>query len=299
MRDHWQVLGVIAPLIVIGGLGMPVLSDLWRFARQWIARLARASQPSPQQRKGADPRPQLSLHSRVVLSTTLLAVLAGAAGLLVLETQRRQVTGQVIGRHAIGGEAQITADWQVMDRPSRLGAAVFQSVSARSGGFSTIDCAELGDGGKLWLCGIMSIGGSPAGTAGGMRTTTLALLVFAMFAAFARRDEVRGFQQPVAMTLVIRAVGMAMAYFCFVLAVTLALSVTLRDIPMVDLLFTASSACGNVGLSTGIASHLDDASKFIITAAMYIGRVGPLMVLMYMAARPAGQRPGDADVILA
>lgn len=329
-RATWQVMVVVPGLIVLGGLGFPVLYDLARFApaaaryrwRLWRQRIPRM------------PRPQVSLHSKVVLVTTAALLLLGMVVLLVIEPGRpRDRVGQ--GKLAEGREAleQMT-DWQrlaVRLEPGvdprtgaprevlrdawlpRIAQAWFTSVTARTAGFNTINMNELSNAGKLWVIFLMGVGGSPASTAGGMKTATLAILVMLVVAAMRQRGHVESFGRTVSTDTVRRAVTLATLYVGLLFVATLALSVAQhgggRDASFIDVLFESASACGTVGLSTGLSGPgpagasnltLTLASKFVIIGAMFVGRVGPLTLLLSVLGSPAPARyayPTEAVVI--
>lgn len=279
LREHWQVMGVVAPLIVLGGLGFPVLLDLWTaggtILTNRLRRLGRRPRPL-----GPARRARLSLHSKMVLLASAGLIVLGAAGLLAVEVGRAQPPSLRQGAPAVA-EGN---DWVHLDPPRRVRAAVFQSVTARTAGFNTIDPGELSSAGKLWLCGLMFIGGSPASTAGGVKTTTVALTMLCVWCVLFRRNAIEAFGRTLRDTLLRRAVTLLLLYGMLVGAVTLLLCVTMRSEYFIDLLFEACSACGTVGLSTGITDRLPLAGKFVVIAGMFIGRVGPLTLVLALTA---------------
>jgi len=286
LRNHSQIFGVMAVLIVLGGLGFPVLRDCVQYVRTLIAR-ALYRVPGPEG-LAASPRPQgprLSLHARIVLTTTALLLVFGALGLLLVEPGSAP-KADVIGRHPIGGQTGEThADWKKMPPARRVREAVFQSITARTAGFNTIDMRELSSAGKLWLCGLMVVGGSPGGTAGGMKTVTLALLIAAAWSVLRRRSEVEAFRRSIPADLLRRVTTVAFLYLALVGVVTLLLSISMRDEKLVDVLFEACSACGTVGLTTGITgTGQAEMTKFVTMAGMFIGRLGPITLLLALTS---------------
>ncbi len=278
MRGKWQVIGVIAPLIFLGGLGFPVLYDLVRSL--WYSLFRRPEHP-----RG----PILTLHSKMVLSTSLVLLLAGAAGLLIIETSSG--SGQTFG-------APISTQYDprplaqkdtMVQLPAgeQVREAVFQSVTARTAGFNTVDMNRLSTGGKLWMCLLMIIGGSPASTAGGMKTTTLAVLVLTIWCMLRRRERVEAFKRSITEPFVRKAVTLAGLYLTLVVTVTMLLCVTLstRGLTFMQIFFEACSACGTVGLTCGVTESLTTAAKYVIIAAMFIGRLGPLTLLLALTVR--------------
>jgi trk system potassium uptake protein TrkH len=283
LRDYWQVLGVMAPLIVLGGLGFPVLQDVLRWLGSMVCRAGNRFRYRSVTLFTAPVRRKLSLHSRVVLITSGVLLLLGAVVLLAVEEPPGPPPG-VVGRTA-DGNAQLN-DWQSTEYPQRIRRAVFQSVTARTAGFNTVDMAQLSDAGKLWMCMLMTIGGSPASTAGGMKTMTFALLLVTLWSQLRHRQEVETLRRSVAVSVIHKAVTVAVLYLLLVGTVALALSVAMRPgYAFIDLLFEACSACGTVGLSTGITPLLSTAGKYVIIVGMFAGRLGPLTLLLALTTR--------------
>jgi len=285
LRDYWQIHGILAPLIVLGGLGFPVLQDcagyVARFVRYVLAR--RWTLLAPGHHGGS--RPRLSLHSRVVLVSSAILLVGGALLLIAVEpTPKGQKN--VVGRHTLGdGELRFERDWDTMGPALRFREAVFQSVSARTAGFSTIDMSELSDAGKLTMSGLMIVGGSPASTAGGMKTVTVVLLLVTVYCVLRRRQEIEIFRRSIALDLLRRAVTLAVLYIALLGVVTMLLSIAMRQEDLVDVFFEACSACGTVGLSTGVTGRLNLFAQSVIVAGMFIGRLGPLTLLLALTSK--------------
>jgi trk system potassium uptake protein TrkH len=281
LRAHWQIMGVMAPLIVLGGVGFPVLDDLQRVVRT-LGR--RAWFRLRKHRRGLIARPpiRLTLHSKIVLTSTAVLIVLGALFLLVVA---RPVPGNAPDAELAETGGDPPADWPSMSWPIRLRAAVFSSITARTAGFNTIDMNELSVPAKLWMCGLMSIGGSPASTAGGMKTVTVALVVIAAWSVLRRRSEIEIFRRSIADVVLRRAVTLIMLYSLLVVLVTMLLAMSMEGEKLIDLLFEACSACGTVGLSTGVTTRVGTFEKFVIMAGMFIGRVGPLTLILALAAR--------------
>ncbi len=267
-RGAWQMLGVLAPLIVLGGLGFPVLYDLARYAR---GRMRFSRRPTFVTPGVSYPRPKLSLHTKLALTATAILLVVGPAGLLLSD----------LAVPADHNGAPLGMGWG-----GRLGAAVFQSVSARTAGFNTIDVGELSPVGKLWICVLMLIGGSPASTAGGLKTVAVAILVLGTISTIRQRPAVDVFRRSVPDPLFHRAAAIAVLYLCLVATVTGVLVAQLGyRFAGIDLFFEATSACGTVGLSTGVTPHLPLTSKLVVTLGMFAGRLGPLTLLAAISGR--------------
>jgi len=254
-RLSWRVYLVICPLIIMGGLGFPVLENLWKILlRRWIT-------------WGKNPgntvvHPvNLTLHSKLVLTTTLVLLLLGWLLLLILELIRPDGNKEVFWMNSLN--------------------ALFNSVTARTAGFNTMNISSLSAGSKLVLILLMTVGGSPSSTAGGIKTVTLAVMVLAIYATIKRRQQVLIFHRTIPVMIVRRAATLILLYGMLLWLITLLLTITEHSLSadVLELLFEAASALGTVGLSTGVTEHLTTAGKWVIITAMFVGRLGPLSLL--------------------
>lgn len=289
LRAHWQLYGVLAPLIVLGGLGFPVLHDCGAYLRTLGKRLWRFGMPRTIATASAmPPRYGLSLHSRIVLTTSAVLLVLGAVVLLAFESVPR-TPARTVGRTGIFPSDTSGTHLSALSRGGRVKEAVFQSITARTAGFNTIDVKALSPASKLCLCGLMTIGGSPAGTAGGMKTVTLAVLVLTAYCMVRRRPGVEAFRRSIAADVVRKAATIAVLYLMLLLTVALLLCVaTGWTDRFMDLLFEASSACGTVGLSTGVSGGLGrgaELAKIVIIGGMFVGRIGPLTLLLALTRK--------------
>lgn len=167
-----------------------------------------------------------------------------------------------------------------MSFSEKLLNAFFQSVSARTAGFCSIDLSTISCGSYLTLIFLMIIGGSPGGTAGGLKTTTFAVLVITSYNIFAgRKNIVRNREIPY--ETVYKAIALIFVYI-FILMLSCLILLTTQDLPHSKLVFEAVSAMGTVGLSMGITPELDMFGKLVIILTMYLGRVFPAMVVYYL-----------------
>lgn len=238
-RRDPYTLAVVAALITVGGLGFSVLGVGW-------VRLRRR-QRSP-----------LPLQVRIVLLTSVVLVAAGAAIYLATEWDR-----------SLAG----------LSATDRIVNALFQSVTLRTAGFNSVDFGVLQTATLLAMVVFMLIGASPGSTGGGMKTTTIAVLVAVIPSLGRNEANVTAFGRTIPQEVVFRAgaiVSITLAVFAsgvFALALTQAL-------PLELLLFEAASAVGTVGLSAGATPKLDAAGKLIVTALMFVGRVGPLTLAL-------------------
>ena len=169
-------------------------------------------------------------------------------------------------------------------------AALFEAVTLRTAGFQTIPQEGLTEASTLLALIWMFIGGSPSGTAGGVKTVTILILVLSMLAAVRGTDEVRAFHRKISDNYVRRAVAVVMVFFVALIAITMALSIT-EDGSFIDILFEATSAMATVGLTRGLTGSLTLAGKWIIIIAMYLGRLGPItMALAFNAKKYEGKK---------
>jgi trk/ktr system potassium uptake protein len=189
----------------------------------------------------------------------------------------------------VGGALAITAvEWNnslaKLGFFDRLHNGWFQSATLRTAGFNSIDISAV-HGSVLTLMMVwMFIGGSPGGTAGGIKTTTAALLALAVMAAIRGRWDVTAFRRRIATETVYKAAAIATLGFSTALLSLVALQLT-QDLPGAMAPFEVLSALGTVGLSIGATAHLDEVGKIIIMATMFAGRVGPLTLFLFLSDR--------------
>jgi len=284
LRDRWQMMGVMAPLIILGGLGFPVLQDIGRWLGSLLGRMRRAMRGKWSMDFSPLPRSRLTLHSKIVLSTTVILLIWGAVILWAVESV--EVSRPFTPGRDPNYPAAVSDNWRNTSALGKAKESIFASITARTAGFNTIDMNQLSDGGKLWMCGLMTVGGSPASTAGGMKTVTLAVLVLVACSVLRNRNELEVYQRSITVDVIRKVVALAVLYMCLLLTITLLLSITMgRTYHFIDLLFESCSACGTVGLSTGVTEKLSDPARGVVIAGMFIGRLGPLTLLLAMAGR--------------
>ncbi len=240
---------VIGTLIIVGGIGFPVVRTLRRQVHL---------------RRTGIRRP-LSLHARLALVTTACLLLTGFIGILLLER------GSTL--------AELTPG-------ERLAAAAFQSLTPRTAGFNTIRISRLAPATLLFVVLLMVIGASPGSTGGGIKTTTAAVLFLIGRAMVAGTDRVPAFGRDIPAAVRHRAVAVGALFGAAVIVGTMLLCVT-DGLLLADSLFEVTSALGTVGLSTGVTAGLSAAGKIMIVVAMYMGRVGPLSLALAVQAERA------------
>ncbi|MDY7096209.1 MAG: potassium transporter TrkG [Acidobacteriota bacterium] len=246
-QNPWMLL-TLALLITAGGLGFVVLAALWQrvFHRRWerVQRIQR-----------------FSVQVRVVLAASAALV---AAGWLVYALTEWS--------HSLAG----------LPTFHKLTNSFFQSVTLRTAGFNSVDFAHLAPATLLLMMILMFIGASPGGTGGGIKTTTLVVLLAAIWANARNRPAVQLAQREISRGTVYRSLAVVL----MALAVSLVgffLLLLAEDQAFDALLFEVVSAAGTVGLSLGATAELGPVGKFIIIAIMFIGRIGPLTLVLSLA----------------
>ncbi|MBA3684637.1 MAG: hypothetical protein H0W72_05285 [Planctomycetes bacterium] len=266
--DLWVNL-VVMVLIVAGGLGFVVIGD----TLSWL------------HRRRTVPNARLSLHSKVVLLTTGCLIAGGCLIFLCLESLNP--TGPMAGD------------------PLR---ALFLSVTARTAGYNTVAIGELCSPTLLVLILLMFIGGSPGSTAGGVKTTALAVLVATVRARARGRPETEILDRSVSAGAVGRALGAVAMMVAVVMVGTVLLIITESGIGphsaqrahFLDHLFEVVSAVSTTGLSTGITPRLSDPGRAVIELCMFVGRLGPLLMAatLFAHTRSADYRLPREDLII-
>ncbi|WP_340106851.1 TrkH family potassium uptake protein [Rhodohalobacter sp. 8-1] len=232
-------------LIILGGIGF---TTLW----ETLNRI-----------KGKPYSKQYSIHSIIVYRMTAFLIIAGTVLVAALEWN------------------SLLADYTVGDK---LLFSVFQSVTARTAGFNTLDTSSLGAGVTLIIIVLMSIGASPSSTAGGLKTTTIYVLFKSVIANIIGADNIEISNRTVPTRVVFRALT-SVFLATFVLISGLILLTISEDFPFLDILFEQVSAFMTVGLSRGITSSLSDTGKLILVFSMFAGRVGMLTVAVAFAKK--------------
>lgn len=281
-RRAWQVYGAIVPLIVLGGIGFPVLLDLWRWSvdrGRSLLRRRRGVTFSAPARRGH----RASLHTRLVLISSALCVVSGTAGFWLIAT----LGGEPASAYDVHGPSTLangTAAGRMLD-------SLFYSVASRTAGFHTVamDVNSMSPTSHLLGAILMFIGGSPASTAGGVKTIAVTVLFLGLWSTLRGRDSVETFGRTIPESVVRRAAVVVMVMFALVSVTTLLLSFT-EQVTLRAALFESVSACGTVGLSTGLTPELTGSGRIIIMAAMFAGRLGPLTLLIALAGNVRAAR---------
>ncbi len=230
-------------LIVLGGLGYIVWWDLLRVMKEFKSR-------------GLKCFKRLTLHSKIAITATLILILGGAALVIAFEYSNPDTIGN-------------------MSLFDKIQASVFQSVTTRTAGFFTIPQDKMTSGTSFVSIFLMFIGGSPVGTAGGVKTVTIVVLACTAFSVITNKEEVSLFDRSLSKQVTRKAVAVVMMSFSIMLISTLLISFT-TDASALDIIYETVSATATVGLTRNLTPYLNTIGKLIITATMYLGRIGPI-----------------------
>lgn len=166
-------------------------------------------------------------------------------------------------------------DYSDMTLGKRLLASLFQSVTPRTAGFNTTDISQLSGASKGIMVFLMLIGGSPGSTAGGMKTTTIAVLIMNAVSTFRRKEDTEMFSRRIDSSIVKNASTLFVMYISLALIGSIIIS-SVENLPFTQCLFETASAVGTVGLTLGITPHLGLVSQIVLMLLMFLGRVGGL-----------------------
>ena len=252
------VIGPIMLLIVLGGIGFTVLGE------------CRDSLRGRRNRSFKKKIQHLSLHTKIALAMTAGLLISGTILFMMLEWTNPKTL-------------------QTMNFGEKIMAAAFQSVTLRTCGFNTINQGGLTEASQFISCIYMFIGGSPAGTAGGIKTVTFGVILFSMISVFRGRDCVEAFGRTLPLDLLQKALAVFGGMLFVVIGSTLVLCFTEQDCAFqhsfLDLLFESASAAGTVGITTGITPFLSSAGKIVIIICMFLGRLSPVTVVVALNMR--------------
>lgn len=201
----------------------------------------------------------LRLQSKIVLVVSAILTFGGAAGIFLLEFSGSAYEGMGAGHKIL--------------------ASLFQSVTVRTAGFNTVDLAALSEGSIFLMICLMVVGGSTGSTAGGIKTTTVAVLVLSIFTTFKRKKNVECFGRRLEDDITRTASCIFMMYLGLIIVSTLVIS-AIEKLPVLTVMFETASAVATVGLTLGITPGLSMVSKLILAFLMIFGRAGSLTMLL-------------------
>ena len=234
---------VTGALIILGGIGYIVWWDVLRVLREVKTLKWKCFK-------------KLTLHSKIALSATALFILLGAVVIFALE-YNNPLTLQGLGLF------------------DKMQVALFQSITTRTAGFATIPQENLTNGSAIACLLLMFIGGSPVGTAGGIKTVTFIVLAASTIATIQNKQEVSLFHRTLSKQAVDKAVAVTGMSFAILFISTMLLS-AVTDRSALDVLYETVSATATVGLTRNLTPFINVWGKLILIATMYLGRIGPI-----------------------
>lgn len=239
-------------LIILGGLGFIVWWDVIRVVKNrknTKVGLFRA----------------LTLHSKIAIVATLVLIVLGTVCFFVFEYSNPDTMGE-------------------LNVAEKLLASAFQSVTTRTAGFYTVSQADLTSPSVTVSLLLMMIGGSPVGTAGGMKTVTLVVLIMTSYSMIKSREQVNIFGRALHREAIAKAVAVAVTFMAVLTVITVALAFVC-DAPFTDIIYETVSATATVGLTRSLTPTLNASGKLVVIAAMYFGRIGPISIALLMKGR--------------
>ncbi len=247
-HDSFWVCGVAMVLIIVGGLGFPVLQELGRV----VVSAVRRRRP-----------PTATLHLRLILAVSLALTVIATIAIFHFEYDT-SLAGMPLGE--------------------KLLAALFQSVTLRTAGFNTVPTDEFVPATLLIMVAMMFVGAAPASTGGGIKVSTLGTLILTARSFVRERAEVEAFGRRIPPVVVQKAIAITLIGVIVLLAFLVFL-VAVEDVPFTSLMFEAASAFGTVGLSTGVTGELTPSGRVAIILLMLLGRIGPLTLALAIGTR--------------
>lgn len=270
--ENWTLNLTVCALIAIGGLGFAVYVDLLDYFKSKMS--TRKIGTKKNERHGAVHA--LSIHSKIVLVTTGILIVGGTLLFWLLERNNPETMGNL----SAGGQFL---------------ASLFQSITPRTAGANTIDQAAMVPASRTLTDILMFIGGSPGSTAGGIKTTCIAVIIMTVWSVLMGKKRANCFHREIPSMTIRRAmcvftIGMGVVILTyFILLVNQP-----ADNPNF-LLFEVFSAFDTVGLTCGVTTGLNGISKFAIICAMFIGRVGPLTIASVLTSTEKRERKNEGQ----
>ena len=253
---HPLVNAVTAVLIVIGGIGYIVWWDVLRVFK------SRTS-------KNRHIFRHLTLHSKIAIVATLCLIFGGAILIFIFEYQNPQTIGN-------------------MNLFNKIQVSLFQSVTTRTAGFASVPQEHLTGASTIVSLILMLIGGSPVGTAGGVKTVTVIVLFCSAVATIRNKNSATVFKRRISDGSIRRAVAVVTAFLSVtLLSAVLLLAVT--DAAIIDVIFESVSATATVGLTRNLTASLNTLGKLIVIGTMYFGRVGPISLAVALGSKNESQ----------
>ena len=239
-------------LIIVGGIGYIVWWDI-------------ISVLKTRTRKNRRVFRHLTLHTKIAIVATLILIFGGAALVFACEYNNPQTI----------------ANLSLFDK---LQVSFFQSITTRTAGFASIPQENLMGATSIVSIALMIIGGSPVGTAGGIKTVTVAVLLCSAFSTIKGKNDASLFGRRVSSDSIRKAVAVVTMFSAVMIISTVLLS-ALSDAPVIDVIYECVSATATVGLSRGLTGTLNMAGKLVVIATMYFGRIGPISLAIALGGK--------------
>jgi len=241
---HNPIINIVTMLlIIVSGIGYIVWWDILRVLRNFKTHKFKCLK-------------LLTLHSKIAITATVVLIFSGAILVFLFEYNNPDTM----------------KDYSLYQK---IQASLFQSVTTRTAGFATIPQQNLSNGSAFISVFLMFIGGSPVGTAGGVKTVTIAVIIAYTIASIKGKNDVSLFNRNISKAALSKAVAVVVTSFSILFISTVCLS-AVTDASALDVLYETASATATVGLTRNITPFLDTAGKLIIIATMYFGRIGPI-----------------------
>lgn len=212
---------------------------------------------------------KLSLHAKVVLLITTILIVGGTIVMFILEYNNPNTIGN-------------------MNIKNKIVNSIVASISPRTAGINSVPIDKMTTTSKFITVILMFIGGSPGSTAGGLKTSTFGIILCTAISVIKGKENADIFGRTIPRGLQLKAVTLLIIGMGLVTTVTMALTIAEPNEAFLDVLYEATSAFGTVGLTTGVTQRLSEPGKIIIIMLMYLGRVGPLTVVMALISRKKG-----------
>lgn len=246
----------IMVLIILGGLGFTVWLDIIKIYKKKIQNkhsIGRAFQ-------------KFTLHTKIVLLLTAMLIIIGFVFFFVVEFNNPNTLGK-------------------LPIHEKIIAALFQGVTPRTAGFNTMPLSDMTFASKFMTIILMFIGGSPAGTAGGVKTVTVGVIILTVRSVIKGKERTEVFNRTIPDDIIKRALAVISISFAVTVGVTMLLTLTEIGHSFMDIFFESVSAFATVGLTLGITTELTTIGKIIIAITMFIGRVGPVTMVVALSTR--------------
>ncbi|MBS5938887.1 Trk family potassium uptake protein [Clostridium sartagoforme] len=224
---------------------------------------------------------KLSLHSKLVIITSLILIVGGTVLMFLFELNNKATFGN-------------------MNMQDKLLNSFFASVSPRTAGFNSVVTTDMTMASKFLTIILMIIGGSPGSTAGGLKTVTCGILFLTVLSVIRGREDTEVFGRRFTKEVVYKSFTIVFIALALVIGVTMVLSYTEVGASFIDLLYEATSALGTVGLTLGLTPKLSAIGKVLIMIMMYLGRVGPLTVMLALTRKKkkSGYRYPEGKILI-